>query len=211
MVTKAKTETMTLQEVEAALADRATARTILGHDYCETPIGVRGCWSVYGAGDSWGAQFGRREVMRRGGTHMEAEVSWSSERGWETWQQARARMWESAWASLKAADRDLVVAVLGEFSVPAELRQSPTSMVRRAKNSLVSRGLVEPRTCGRCGGSGHYSYNAMDGTTCYGCGGRGKKLPSTTDALRAARRANRAVSADRGGADDNPIEGGTTR
>ena len=29
-------------------------------------------------------------------------------------------------------------------------------------------------TCPRCGGSGNYSYNPKDGTTCYGCGGTGK-------------------------------------
>lgn len=28
-------------------------------------------------------------------------------------------------------------------------------------------------TCPRCGGSGHYSYNQMDGTRCYGCNGTG--------------------------------------
>ena len=28
-------------------------------------------------------------------------------------------------------------------------------------------------TCPRCGGSGHYSYNSLDGTRCYGCGGSG--------------------------------------
>ena len=27
--------------------------------------------------------------------------------------------------------------------------------------------------CPRCGGSGHYSYNEMDGTRCYGCNGSG--------------------------------------
>lgn len=27
--------------------------------------------------------------------------------------------------------------------------------------------------CPRCGGTGHYSYNEMDGTVCYGCGGAG--------------------------------------
>jgi hypothetical protein len=30
--------------------------------------------------------------------------------------------------------------------------------------------------CTRCGGSGHYSYNAMHGSTCYGCGGTGWKI-----------------------------------
>lgn len=29
--------------------------------------------------------------------------------------------------------------------------------------------------CQRCGGSGHYSYNQMDGTKCYGCMGSGKQ------------------------------------
>lgn len=28
-------------------------------------------------------------------------------------------------------------------------------------------------TCPRCSGSGHYSYNSLDGTRCYGCGGSG--------------------------------------
>jgi hypothetical protein len=34
----------------------------------------------------------------------------------------------------------------------------------------------ETETCGRCGGSGHYSYNMRDGTVCYGCGGSGRRL-----------------------------------
>lgn len=29
------------------------------------------------------------------------------------------------------------------------------------------------KPCGRCGGTGHYSYNQIDGTMCYGCGGKG--------------------------------------
>lgn len=30
--------------------------------------------------------------------------------------------------------------------------------------------------CKRCGGSGHYSYNSLDGTVCFGCRGSGKEL-----------------------------------
>lgn len=30
--------------------------------------------------------------------------------------------------------------------------------------------------CGRCGGSGHYSFNTIDGSRCYGCNGTGKAL-----------------------------------
>ena len=37
--------------------------------------------------------------------------------------------------------------------------------------------------CGRCGGTGRYSYNSMHGTMCYGCSGKGTKL---TKAGRAA-------------------------
>ena len=40
-----------------------------------------------------------------------------------------------------------------------------------AKRTIV----YDMETCGRCGGSGHYSYNQIHGTVCYGCGGRGKR------------------------------------
>lgn len=43
--------------------------------------------------------------------------------------------------------------------------------------------------CKRCGGSGHYSYNQMDGTRCYGCNGTGKQKMTVrwyTDAQRAS-------------------------
>jgi hypothetical protein len=29
------------------------------------------------------------------------------------------------------------------------------------------------KTCGRCGGRGHYSFNLVHGTVCFGCGGKG--------------------------------------
>lgn len=58
--------------------------------------------------------------------------------------------------------------------------------------------------CPRCGGSGHYSYNQMDGTVCYGCMGSGIKTMNVrwyTDKERAAqdraaeRRAEKASAA----------------
>ena len=58
--------------------------------------------------------------------------------------------------------------------------------------------------CPRCGGSGHYSYNQMDGTVCYGCMGSGIKVMTVrwyTDKERAAqdraaeRRAEKAAEA----------------
>ena len=39
---------------------------------------------------------------------------------------------------------------------------------RDGKMYVIVRGA-----CPRCGGSGHYSYNQMDGTRCYGCMGSG--------------------------------------
>jgi len=40
-------------------------------------------------------------------------------------------------------------------------------------------------TCGRCGGSGQYSYNQISGSVCFGCNGTGKKLAPLTDAVVA--------------------------
>jgi len=36
--------------------------------------------------------------------------------------------------------------------------------------------IFETDTCSRCGGSGHYSFNQIDGTRCYGCNGRGRRF-----------------------------------
>jgi hypothetical protein len=39
-----------------------------------------------------------------------------------------------------------------------------------------SKITYDTQTCGRCLGTGHYSYNRMDGTRCYGCSGSGRRL-----------------------------------
>ena len=36
--------------------------------------------------------------------------------------------------------------------------------------------IFESKVCGRCGGTGNYSYNQKDGTRCFGCAGTGEKL-----------------------------------
>ena len=43
----------------------------------------------------------------------------------------------------------------------------------------------EKETCGRCGGSGQYSYNQIDGSRCYGCGGSGQRLTKRGAAAKA--------------------------
>ncbi len=51
----------------------------------------------------------------------------------------------------------------------------------------------ETKTCGRCGGTGHFSYNAMTGTRCFGCNGgkvvltpKGHKAFAAVTAWKAA-------------------------
>ena len=43
----------------------------------------------------------------------------------------------------------------------------------------------EVETCGRCGGSGRYSFNLMHGDRCYGCGGSGQRYSKRGFAARA--------------------------
>lgn len=64
-------------------------------------------------------------------------------------------------------------------------------------------------TCPRCGGSGHYSYNSLDGTRCYGCGGSGisiqnvraytekeyNRMQAANERARAKREAEREAKA----------------
>lgn len=38
--------------------------------------------------------------------------------------------------------------------------------------TATAKKRLERAVCGRCGGSGHYSYCAMYGTTCFGCDGK---------------------------------------
>lgn len=43
----------------------------------------------------------------------------------------------------------------------------------------------EKETCCRCGGTGQYSYNQVDGSRCYGCGGTGQRLTKRGKAAKA--------------------------
>lgn len=45
--------------------------------------------------------------------------------------------------------------------------------------------VYEKETCGRCGGCGHYSYNQITGTRCFGCGGTGERLSKRGRAAKA--------------------------
>jgi len=43
--------------------------------------------------------------------------------------------------------------------------------------------------CSRCGGSGSYSWNPVDGSRCFGCAGAGKRAATLTAAILEAARA----------------------
>lgn len=73
------------------------------------------------------------------------------------------------------------------------------------ETETVTRIAYESVECGRCGGSGHYSYNQLDGTRCYGCNGSGYVL---TDAGRAAKGALDAYKAEHFTIDANELRTG---
>jgi hypothetical protein len=53
----------------------------------------------------------------------------------------------------------------------------------------------ETETCTRCGGSGHYSYCSMYGTTCFKCRGKGNTYSKRGEAALAYARELRTVPA----------------
>lgn len=56
--------------------------------------------------------------------------------------------------------------------------------------------VIETETCSRCGGTGRYSYNQMDGDRCYGCGGKGFRLTARGTAANAYLTALRSKPAN---------------
>ena len=69
----------------------------------------------------------------------------------------------------------------------ADVAKALGCKVDGAKSRLVALGYV--KTCGRCGGSGSYSYNQMDGDRCFGCSGSGKQMMAITAAIVAEAKA----------------------
>ena len=61
-------------------------------------------------------------------------------------------------------------------------------LFRNAAGELVIRDV-----CGRCGGSGRYSFNMMDGDRCYGCGGCGKVYTGADKYVARIKRAEAPV------------------
>ncbi len=51
--------------------------------------------------------------------------------------------------------------------------------------------VYDTQECGRCGGTGKFSYNEMHGDTCYGCNGTG--ISRTPDAKKAVAIITKAI------------------
>lgn len=83
---------------------------------------------------------------------------------------------------------------------PLDFSELATILQTSIKNAPV-RAIRMKLTdyCGRCGGSGQYSFNMMHGTTCFGCGGVGHKL------LKTARELSDAVSAAKSAVSDGRL------
>lgn len=61
-------------------------------------------------------------------------------------------------------------------------REELTAAFPGAIKTNGKRTLFEGRACGRCGGSGRYSWCATHGDRCFGCGGTGAVLTKRGDA-----------------------------
>lgn len=114
---------------------------------------------------------------------------WNSERGFETEAGRKARVWDEQAGKLNKTARALVEAVFPgvfERADRASLKE-PARLPAVAKAKLHKLGKLDYVPCNRCGGSGRYSYNQIDGDRCFGCAGKGVTLPTDTTALKIAR------------------------
>ena len=162
-------------------------KALMGTDV-ETPIGTLRCTGAGLAGvDGSGREEFRINFHNDKGN---VEISWSNQEGWVTLEEAKTRRWVGAWDKLPAQARALINLVLGVTLDEIEVakRSDVNKLLRIAKRRLIKTGKLTLKTCSRCAGSGKYSYCQTHGDTCFGCGGTGKVLPTTSEALRAARK-----------------------
>lgn len=76
------------------------------------------------------------------------------------------------WEKLEPIQRWMIETAIPELNEDIKKRNAADKLLRVAQSRIIKAGFTQ--TCGRCGGSGNYSYNQIDGTVCYGC--RGKKV-----------------------------------
>lgn len=70
------------------------------------------------------------------------------------------------------------------------MKEQIAQILKTTVEKLPSRvgGLNLGETCSRCGGSGQYSFNPIDGTRCFKCGGSGQLMPTTKKGLNELLR-----------------------
>ena len=163
------------------------AKALISTDV-ETPIGTLHCTgaSLAGVDGSGRETFGINFHNDKG----DVAITWRNTEGWVTLAEARAASWTAAWDKLPANARALIDLRLGDelLKISVDRRSNVAKLLRIAKRRVIKAGKMALKTCGRCAGSGRFSYCQTHGDTCFGCGGSGKVLPTTSDALRAARK-----------------------
>ena len=92
--------------------------------------------------------------------------------------------WHRDWDSLKDIEREFLLLIYPELPEFDKLKAKP---IQRLLNSAMSRAIernyIEKSVCSRCNGGGHYSWNRVDGSMCYGCYGTGITRPRVTKKL----------------------------
>lgn len=172
--------------------DEARAMLTIKGDV-ETPYGPLPVRGASYSGDTFSVSFG---VTVSGGVAHPA-ATWSSVHGWETFNEAAARRWDHDWDKLPKAARALVeIAFADELkTMPRHKLKRPQRLVASAKRKGVLLGAIALEYCSRCGGSGRYSFNQIDGDKCFGCHGKGEVVPSTTKCLKAYKAHARSEGA----------------
>lgn len=98
--------------------------------------------------------------------------------------EAKLWTWEREFKTLPPVAKELISMackeILSDDSLKCQNNVKRTLLI--AKKRIHDAGLSTP--CGRCGGSGHYSYNQRDATRCFGCGGAKWRIPENKAHLK---------------------------
>lgn len=119
---------------------------------------------TFSASGSYGS-YGKEKDMK----------TYSVKSGWEDYEMRKARLWTEEFEALDQASQEVLGRALGDrLNDPDRWKnlKMPARLVSICVNRLMRENDLDARTCGRCGGSGRFSYNQIDGDRCYGCNGR---------------------------------------
>lgn len=91
---------------------------------------------------------------------------------------AQKQAWTSEFHRMNTDQQRLIAAVFPDVMTRDNLKP-PKTIYEIAVAKIHKAGLT--RVCPRCGGTGNFSYNQIDGTRCFKCGGRKYTLPRITN------------------------------